>query len=44
MTIKRFRGCTEFKEKDTIIKDIYKKREEKNIGKNMIIIDIDVLI
>ncbi len=29
MTIKRLRGCTEFKEKDTMIKDIYKKREEK---------------
>ena len=29
MTIKRLRGCTEFKEKDMMIKDIYKKREEK---------------
>ena len=32
MAIKRLRGCTEFKEKDTMIKDINKKRNEKRYG------------
>lgn len=31
-TLKNLRGCTEFKEKEKMIKDIYKKREEKRYG------------
>lgn len=31
-TLKKLRGCTDFKEKDRMIKDLYKKREEKRYG------------
>jgi len=32
VTLKKLRGCTEFKKKPMMIKDIYKKRDEKRYG------------